>query len=129
MSNSFKNAAKKEKTKAGGLPEEIVAGKTLLPGVNPGEGEPQVEPAPATQPEIPQVVKEEPKPQEVTGNNLAASYAAMKGPEQEPRNVRLQVVITPSMNTKLNAHVANRKIRSKNDLVNFLLERYFEENN
>ena len=56
--------------------------------------------------------------------NLAAVYAEKTVIPNETRTKRIQVVVTPSIDASLNELVANRKIRSKNDLINFLLESY-----
>ena len=46
---------------------------------------------------------------------------------QEMRSKRVQIVIKPSVNEKLNQLAKNGTIKSKNDLVNFLLERYIAQ--
>lgn len=75
-------------------------------------------------------VVEEPKKEPVAApapekGNLAAVYAEKTVIPKELRTRRIQVVVTPSIEEKLNELVAERKIRSKNDLINFLLESYF----
>ena len=58
--------------------------------------------------------------------NLASVYAEKKKNLPQTRSVRLQVVITPAISERLDKLVENREIRSKNDLINFLLESYFD---
>lgn len=43
----------------------------------------------------------------------------------EVKAVSLQALITPSMNERLMKDISKKKIKSKNDLVNFLLEEYY----
>lgn len=44
--------------------------------------------------------------------------------QEETRSKRIQIVIKPSVNQKLDRLVRQEKIKSKNDLINFLLEQY-----
>ena len=46
---------------------------------------------------------------------------------QEMRSKRVQFVIKPSVNEKLDELAKNGAIKSKNDLVNFLLENYIAQ--
>ena len=46
---------------------------------------------------------------------------------QEMRSKRVQFVIKPSVNEKLDQLAQNGTIKSKNDLVNFLLESYIAQ--
>ena len=48
--------------------------------------------------------------------------------QEEIRNKRLQIVVKPSVNEVLERLVKQKKIKSKNDLVNFLLEQFIEQN-
>ena len=48
-------------------------------------------------------------------------------PQEEKRNQRVQIVVKPSLNEKLDLLVKQKKIKSKNDLVNFLLESYIAQ--
>lgn len=48
--------------------------------------------------------------------------------EVENRSQRIQIVIKPSVNKELDRLVKQEKIKSKNDLVNFLLESFIEQN-
>ena len=48
-------------------------------------------------------------------------------PQEEKRSQRLQFVVKPSVNEKLDLLVKQEKIKSKNDLVNFLLESYLAQ--
>ena len=47
--------------------------------------------------------------------------------QEETRSQRLQFVVKPSVNAKLDQLVREGKIKSKNDLVNFLLESYIAQ--
>lgn len=48
-------------------------------------------------------------------------------PQEETRSQRVQIVVKPSVNEKLDSLVKQKKIKSKNDLVNFLLESYIAQ--
>lgn len=48
--------------------------------------------------------------------------------QEETRSKRIQIVIKPSVNSELDRFVKIGKIKSKNDLVNFLLEQFIEQN-
>jgi len=72
-----------------------------------------------------QAAKVEKKPAAGQGN-LASVYAEKKKKMPQTRSVRLQVVVTPAISERLDKLVESREIRSKNDLINFLLESYFE---
>ena len=76
---------------------------------------------------VQQKAPEEPGVAAGGGTELAATYESMRQKKPESRTVRLQAVITPSLNEKLSKFLAEGKIDSKNDLINFLLERYFDE--
>ena len=134
MPNAFKRAAEKQKTSPGGLPEEITAGQEQAQEKIAVETVVEEVPV-AKETEIKEeVVQAETEVAEIVGkvqeqvtatSSLAASYAERKT-ELDTRSVRLAVFITQSMSEKLNQSVRDRKIKSKNDLVNFLLEQYFE---
>lgn len=64
-------------------------------------------------------------PQEVTSKGLAESYADTVR-FGEARVVRIQAVVSQNTAKKLDELVSTRKIKSKNDLINFLLEGYLE---
>lgn len=49
-------------------------------------------------------------------------------PQEETRSKRIQIVVKPSINKELDQLVKQKKIKSKNDLVNFLLEQFLEQN-
>ncbi len=49
-------------------------------------------------------------------------------PQEETRSKRVQFVLKPSVNKELDRLVKQKKIKSKNDLVNFLLEQFIEQN-
>lgn len=46
---------------------------------------------------------------------------------REPRSVKMSCSITPTLRRKLEHEIRHWNIKSMNDLVNFLLEQYFEE--
>lgn len=48
-------------------------------------------------------------------------------PQEEKRSQRLQFVVKPSVNARLDELAQNGTIKSKNDLVNFLLESYIAQ--
>ncbi len=136
MSNAFKRAAEKHKTPPGGMPEEITAGQEQIEEKVTAEN---------IVPEVPEVKEAEVKeevvqetteavesvekaPEQVVANSLAASYAGRRT-EPDTRTSRISVFVTHSISEKLNESVRERKIKSKNDLINFLLEQYFESEN
>ena len=47
--------------------------------------------------------------------------------QEEKRCQRVQIVVKPSVNQKLDLLVQQKKIKSKNDLINFLLESYISQ--
>lgn len=49
-------------------------------------------------------------------------------PQEEIRSKRIQIVVKPSVSRELDRLVKQKKIKSKNDLVNFLLESFIEQN-
>lgn len=53
--------------------------------------------------------------------------ASRQGDEVERRSFRMNVLIKPSTAEALDWAVKRGEIQSKNDLVNYLLERYFAE--
>lgn len=69
--------------------------------------------------------EDEEQSQEVTHNADTQTYTMTK---EETRSKRIQIVIKPSVNKALDRLVRQKKIKSKNDLVNFLLESYIEKN-
>lgn len=87
------------------------------------EAAPVVEPvAEASEPAKPETAE---TAQEV--KSLVEVYASELMETKEPRSVRIQAVVTPSIGKKLDALVAQGKIRSKNDLINFLLKEYLSK--
>ena len=58
--------------------------------------------------------------------SLAEIYAGTLKMEDAPRNARIQVVVTQKTAAALDELVKNKKIKSKNDLINFLLEGYLK---
>ena len=48
--------------------------------------------------------------------------------KEETRSQRVQIVIKPSVNDQLDRLVKQKVIKSKNDLVNFLLEDWLNKN-
>ena len=76
--------------------------------------------------------KEEKTPYETTNHTKEKRPAALKDayksrPKKESRTVKLNILVKPSTAQKLDAAVDRREIKSRNDLINFLLERYLEE--
>lgn len=135
-SNRFKKAAERQKKTAGGKPEELTAGATVT-----GEEIPAAVPEVPVVPAVP-VVQEQVTPvppvtevmqpvSEPVPPSLSQAYQATLPAKPEARTSRLQVVITPTLDKKLNdlakGRIPGQTIQSKNDLMNFLLERYFEE--
>lgn len=59
---------------------------------------------------------------EVTHTQTQQTYTT-----QEMRSKRVQIVIKPSVNEKLDELAKTGAIKSKNDLVNFLLESYIAQ--
>ena len=132
--NRFKRAAERQKKTAGGnageKPEELTAGANAA-----------AEEAPVAVPEVPVVQEQVTPPQPAVEEtqqekkpavaSLIQSYEATLPAKPEARTSRLNVVITPTLEKKLNdlakGRIPGRQIQSKNDLMNFLLERYFEE--
>ncbi len=49
-------------------------------------------------------------------------------PHDETRSKRIQIVIKPSMNVALDRLVDQQQIKSKNDLINCLLEQFLQQN-
>lgn len=130
-SNRFKKAAERQKKPAGSKPEELTAGAVAA-----------AEEVPAVVPEVPVVqeqVVQEPAPvaeakepeEKTAASSLVQNYEATLPTKPEPRTARINAVITPTLEKKLNdlakGRIPGRQIQSKNDLVNFLLERYFKE--
>ena len=129
-SNRFKKAAERQKKPAGGKPEELTAGAN----VPAGESHVEVPEIPVVHEQVapPQPVVEEKQPEKkAAAPALAMAYEATLPAKPEPRTARLNVVITPSLDKKLNdlakGRIPGRQIQSKNDLMNYLLTRYFEE--
>lgn len=69
-------------------------------------------------------VVKEPKKSSPVSKSLNELYEAKRQAEVEPRTVRIQAVVTPTIATKLDELVASNQIKSRNDLINFLLEGY-----
>ena len=128
MANRFEEAAKKGKIPPGGLPEELSAGQEkeqekveteqIADNVSAEEDA-------QNENDAQNAVAEPVQEQERVVNSLVASYEDKRKIEDEPRSVRIQVVVTQSISDKLNDSVAKREIKSKNDLINFLLESYY----
>lgn len=76
--------------------------------------------------ETPQVKSTDGRTQRVVGN-AAMGYQIIDDRKEEIRNKRIQIVIKPSVNEKLDEYVDNGVIKSKNDLVNQLLEKFIEQ--
>ena len=129
--------AKKEnvKTLAGGLTAGLEFGDSKKAG-----NEPLVrETAPVAEEPAVTVPVEQPKPAEqptaatTTTNNMTMieSYAGKlkAASETEARTSRIQVVVTPTTANRLNVLVNQGKIKSRNDLINFLVESYLDSVN
>lgn len=83
--------------------------------------------APVKMEQEPVVVPPEQKdPVPGSGQSLAEIYREKFQPADEKRTERIQIVVTPTVSRKLDELVRDRKIKSKNDLINFLLEGYLE---
>ena len=64
----------------------------------------------------------------VGGKALTKGYkASRQGDDAERRSFRMNVLIKPSTAAALDFAVKRGEIQSKNDLINYLLERYFAE--
>lgn len=83
-----------------------------------------VTPAVQTPENVP--VTEQKKPVPGSGQSLAEIYKEKFQPVAEKRTERIQIVVTPTIAKKLDDLVAAGKIKSKNDLINFLLEGYLD---
>ena len=81
--------------------------------------------APVEQVKETPVQNQEPAPG--SSKSMAAIYANKLQLEDQPRTVRIQAVVTQNTATRLDELVKARKIRSRNDLINFLLEGYLEQ--
>lgn len=108
---------------------DIVAGLSF--GGSQNEQEIPQQNAPV--PEVPKQVQQpaaQPEMKEVEGSQankgLAQIYAAKLQQAPEARSVRIQAVVTPSTAQKLDEAVSKGKIKSRNDLINFLLEGYLK---
>lgn len=49
-------------------------------------------------------------------------------PQEETRSKRIQIVVKPSVNAELDRLAKEGKIKSKNDLICFLVEQYISAN-
>lgn len=136
MANPFKEAAEKKKKSPGGAAEGTVEVQEVAPVeevVPVQQTQEAVVPEPVVESRIPEPV-EETQNTEITAEQtekldktLFSSYAEAFKPPAPPRNVRFQIVIPVSIAEKLEKLRKEQKIKSKNDLINFLLERYFED--
>lgn len=63
-----------------------------------------------------------------TSTTVSATPSEYTVIKEETRSQRLQIVVKPSVNKKLDKLVKQKKIKSKNDLINFLVEDYLERN-
>ncbi len=62
-----------------------------------------------------------------TANPLTKGYQQMHKGKMETRSSKVNILIKPSTAQKLEDAVNNGTIKSRNDLINYLLEKYFEE--
>lgn len=61
------------------------------------------------------------------GSPLTEGYQQVHKRKIETRSAKLNILVKPSTASKLDDAVTNGEIRSRNDLINYLLEKYFEE--
>lgn len=66
-------------------------------------------------------------PQQTAEKALTDGYRELHKGNVETRSVKMQILVKPSTAEKLKEAADNNAIKSKNDLVNYLLEKYFEE--
>ena len=62
-----------------------------------------------------------------SAQSLAEIYREKFQPAAEKRTKRIQIVVTPTIRDELDALVSEGKIKSINDLINFLLEGYLAD--
>lgn len=74
---------------------------------------------------VPKIVTEE-RTQRVV-SNAAMGYQIIEERKREKRDKRINVVLKPSTNDKLDQYVEDGIIKSKNDLINQLLEIFIKE--
>lgn len=79
---------------------------------------------PAAQQKAP--AEEEKEPATAVNKSLADIYEGKLQQAPEARTVRIQAVVTPSISKKLDELASKGKIKSRNDLINFLLEGYLK---
>ena len=105
------NMAKKEHQEnvTGGLTEGL---NFTAPAV-PAQGE--------SRPQIPNIKHQ------TTANPLTKGYQQVHKGKIETRSAKLNILVKRSTAEKLDEAVNNGDIRSRNDLINYLLEKYFEE--
>lgn len=74
---------------------------------------------------------EQPRAPRTNENSLALARGYQKSiePTVERRSVKVNILITPSLSEALDHAVKHKKIRSRNDLINYLLEQYFSGDN
>lgn len=70
---------------------------------------------------------EEPASKPVRESVQQAEDTGYQYQETEQRTVRIQAVVTETTARKLDALTKEKKIKSKNDLINYLLEEYFKD--
>ena len=61
----------------------------------------------------------------LTSQALVKDYQEANREEEEWRNVKLNLLLKPSLVKRLDKAARRKEIRSKNDLINYLLEQYF----
>ena len=62
-----------------------------------------------------------------SANPLTEGYQQVHKRKIETRSAKLNILVKPSTAQKLEESVKEGTIRSRNDLINYLLEKYFEE--
>lgn len=117
-SNRFKQAAERQKVAPGG------------PGVQPSQEQTNPALSFTSQPTapIPETTIPEPKEEPIdVASILQSRYADGRYTrnEEETKSKTYQGLIKPSINERIMKDVSKKKIKSRNDLINFLLEEYY----
>lgn len=117
-SNRFKQAAERQKVAPGGA------------SVQPSQEQPNAPLSFTAQPVIPapEIVAPEIKEEHVDVATILQnrySDARYQRTTDEVKSKSFQAKITPSMDERMKKDVSKKKIKSQNDLINFLLEEYY----
>lgn len=117
--NPYKRSQQKTKVRPGGKPAQSAA-QEQESDVN-AVTETTSPPSPENrEEEAVQPVVEPVDPSSV----LADRYSATRS-DGEGKSVRFSALIKPSLIKKMDADIRNKRIKSRNDLLNFLLEQYY----